>query len=182
MSKIRKTVIFLTIAFIFLISSFLVQAAEYTLNDNQNDVFYQDGSNVQTDLDTQPNTDILYVKYETDENTVSISIKVVGSIQESTSQVLYYGEYTSADAIYQFTFSNNNLNAMVEAGGSKLPEEATVQVNNDILTITFDLATQDTSLEDLYAYAHFYEDPNELMMGAKYIDTTADIDNEDPSN
>ena len=71
---------------------------------------------------------------------------------------------------------------MVEAGGSKLPNEPTVQVNNDILTVSFDLATQDTSLNDLYAYAHYYEDPNELMMGPKYIDTTADIDNQDPTN
>ena len=169
---------------IFLCLMNCVNGQEYILRDQQNDVYYLpgDGSNTQMDISTQPNIDIVNVKYEIDENTVSISIKVVGKILDSSNQVLYYGEYESADALYQFTFSNNNVNAMVDAGGSKLPVEASTQVTDDTLTVIFDLATDDTSLSNLYAYGHYYEDSEELMLGAKYIDTTADIENVDPSD
>jgi hypothetical protein len=69
---------------------------------------------------------------------------------------------------------------MVEANGAKGPVDANAQVENDKLTVTFDLATDDKNLADLYAYGHFYEDSDTLNIGPKYIDTTADIENVDP--
>jgi hypothetical protein len=101
---------------------------------------------------------------------------------DSTPQILYYGEYESKDAVYQFTFSNYNVNAMVETDESKLPVETDYLVKDNNLEITFDLATQDTNMVDLYAYAHYYEDSENLMMGPRYIDTTEDIENQNPSN
>ncbi len=161
-----------------------VQAADYTLTDQKNDVYYQPGGGeqTQTDIDTQPNIDIQTVSYSTDAGTVAISITVLGTIQDSIEQNLYYGHYESADAKYQFTFSNNNINAMIETGDSKGPAEATPEVDGNTLTVSFSLATDDTSLVDLYAYGHYYENPDSLMMGPKYVDTTTDIENTDPSD
>ena len=183
MRKIKRKIILFCLVTILLCCAINAKADEYTLKDQTGDIYYQPGGGeqTQTDLDTQPNIDIEYVKYETTENTVSIIINVVGTIQDSKDQVLYYGEYSSADAVYQFRLSNNNINAYVESGGSKSPTEAQYQAEGDTLTVTFDLATDDTSLGDLYGYGHYYENPDELIMGPKYVDTTSDIENIDPS-
>ena len=182
LKKIKNIAISLFLAFIFICFLSSAKAEEYTLTDQQDDVYYQPGGGEETqvDISTQPNIDILEVSYSSDENTISISIKVKGLIQDSNNQYLYYGEYTSADAIYQFKFSNYNVNAMVEANGEKKTVQANAQVNDDKLTVTFDLATEDSSLSDIYGYGHFYEDSEKLLIGPKYIDTTSDIENIDP--
>ena len=154
-------------------------ALEKSLTDSTGDVYYQPGGgqDIQTGIASQPDIDISLVSYETDDDTLTLKITVVGEIAES-EQILYYGECESSDAVYQFTYKNNDLQVFVETDAGKLPVDSEVDVVDNTLFVMIPLQTTDATMSDLYAYAHFYEDAVELMMGPKYVDTTADIDND----
>ncbi|MBU0498100.1 MAG: hypothetical protein KKG04_09155 [Candidatus Thermoplasmatota archaeon] len=181
MKHVRKMIVGVVFSLICGGMMMTVEAVEQTISDPSGDVYYlpDDGGDVQMNIATQPDIDIVAVSYETTSDFVTISIMVLGDIQVSL-QYLYYGEYTSADAKYQFTYKNGTVNAMVETDDSKLPVDTDVQIHGNTLGVTFALATADTSLVELYAYGHYYpeylEDPVQMMMGSKYIDTTEDSD------
>ena len=154
-------------------------ASEESLTDSTGDVYYQPGGggDVQTGISTQPNIDISSISYEAGDVNLSFTINVVGQITES-AQILYYGDCQSSDATYQFTYTNQSLLVYVETSSGKLPVKSQVDVVGNSLVVMIPLQTEATMMSELYAYAHFYEDPVGLMLGPKYIDTTADIDND----
>lgn len=124
----------------------------------------------------KPNLDVTQVYYNVDDEVVTLQLTVKGEIQEDAS-ITYYTEYECTDALYQFTYSNGNLNSQASAmvnGEKNLIGQAidhTIEPANTI-TVTYTVIGMGGADGDLYGYAG-----KDFPLGDEYwVDTTEEID------
>ena len=147
------------------------------ITDNQDDVeHYIKDPFSQEYVNDKPNLDVTQVYYSVDGGVVTLQLSVKGEIQEDAS-ITYYAEYECSDALYQFTYSNGNLNSqaseMINGEKNLISMEAdhTIDPANTI-TVTYDVIGMGGSDGDLYGYAG-----KNFPLGDEYwIDNTEEID------
>jgi hypothetical protein len=147
------------------------------ISDNQDDVeHYIKDPFSQEYVSDKPNLDVTHVYYSADAEVVTLQLTVKGEIQEDAS-ITYYTEYECSDALYQFTYSNGNLNSqaseMVNGEKNLIGQSIghTIDPVNTI-TVTYNVIGVGGEDGDLYGYAG-----KDFPLGDEYwIDNTEEID------
>jgi hypothetical protein len=172
MIELKKTLPVSLILTIVLLST-LVTAETGYITDDVDDVYFNSDGDVELHINDKPMIDIIKTMYSTTESSVTITIEInpKGAIEDS-DRALYYAEYESKDAIYQFRYANEGGTAMVESGGTKGPVTAEYDIAGPTISATFELVGEDTSQVKLYGYAHYYDDASAGIMGDYWMDNT----------
>jgi len=166
--------IFIILTFVL---SYSVLALEIT--DQKDDVehYIKDPSSREYVSD-KPNLDVTQVSYNIDGEVVTLQLTIKGVIADDAS-ITYYAEYECSDALYQFTYSNGNLNSQASEmvnGEKKLIGSAidyTIDPANTI-KVTYNVIGMGGSDGDLYGYAG--EDFPGIGVNEYWVDNTAEID------
>jgi hypothetical protein len=107
-------------------------------------------------IGTKPNIDITELSQEKDGDTMVISIKVEGTIQDSQYH-FYSAWFNTSDAYYWFTWTNGQGNGLAAATTGEFKMSAgDVTVSGDTITASFAIVGEDTNAEEFYGYAYEY--------------------------
>ena len=151
------------------------------INDNQDDVeHYIKEPSSREYVSSKPNLDVTKVFYDVDGGVVTLSLTVKGVIEDDNS-ITYYAEYESSDELYQFTYTNGNLNSQASEmvnGEKNLIGQATGGPTIDpanTIKATFNVVASGGSDGKLYGYAG--EDFPGIGVNEYWVDNTEEIDN-----
>ena len=150
------------------------------ITDNQDDVehYIKDPFSLEY-VSNKPNLDVTQVSYSIDGDVVTLQLTIKGVIENDAS-ITYYAEYECSDALYQFTYSDGNLNSQASemVNGEKnligTATDHTIDPANTI-KVTYDVIGMGGSDGDLYGYAG--EDFPGVGVNEYWIDNTEEIDN-----
>jgi hypothetical protein len=162
----KSSVVFIGIT--ILVLSSLTASAE-TITDGTGDVYHwtQTGTSWswKANIGDKPNIDITQIYYTVSENQLTLTMKVVGTIQNSDN-IIYWVYYNSTDTSYWMSWSNGTGfgYAMItqqegETGNFELAENVTASGNT--LSATFNILG-DTSNVKIWGWAHEYTEMNNV--------------------
>jgi len=155
--KLRNSGIVIISLLILLCSCFT--AAATSISDGTDDVWHWaqslsgTGWAWQENVGGKPNIDIQEISYMVNENKITFSLKVSGTIQTS-DKVFYYITYNSTDTYYYFSYSNGSANGFGIIDTNYTSDE-NFTISGDTLSVDFDVLG-DTSKVELWGYAAEY--------------------------
>jgi len=175
MKILKSSILFLMIIFIM---STVVSALDISDPEDDVDHVIKEPYSI-TPVSTKPNLDVTTVGYTVDDEIVTLTLSVKGAIEDDAS-ITYYTEYECNDALYQFTYSNGNLNSQASAmvnGEKNLIGQAidhTIDPANTI-TVTYSVIGMGGADGELYGYAG-----KDFPLGDEYWmdNTVVDFDNQ----
>lgn len=103
----------------------------------------------------KPNIDITEVFYTVNNNKITLSLKVVGTIQTS-DKLVYWVYYNTTDATYWMSYTNGNGTGFgMKKTGMNFTSTENLTVSGNTLSVTLD-ALGDTSHVELWGWAAEY--------------------------
>lgn len=156
MMKLRSYGIVIISLLLLLGSSFT--AAATTISDGTGDVWhwYYTGTagSWGGNVGNKPNIDISEISYTVNNNKITLSLKVVGTIQTS-DKVVYWVYYNSTDTQYFLSYTNGSGYGWGMKGMGNITSEENVTISGGTLSVVLN-ALGDTSKVDLWGYAAEY--------------------------
>jgi len=198
MMKLRSYGIVMISLLVLLGSCFT--AAATSISDGTSDIWHwtQTTSGAtwswQGNVGNKPNIDITEVSYVVNDNKITLSLKVSGTIQTS-EKVVYWVWYNSTDATYWLSYSNGTGSGFgMSSSGMNFTSVENVTISGNTMSVVLD-ALGDTSKVDLWGYAAEYTTvgdvtsewwgdwvPNEKFTQDPGSDGTDDTDDTDGSS
>lgn len=168
---------------------FCFSASAEQITDGAGDVYHwsQTGTvwSWRTNIADKPDIDIKEISYAINDDKITLTLKVYGSIQTS-EKVGYYMWYNSTDTVYMVSYVNGE-GAAFGMKGMNFTSEQNVTVSADALSVVLDVLG-DTSKVELWGYAVEYtttfgDQMNEWWgdwaPNDKFIGDTGDDDTDD---
>jgi len=153
--KLRKSSMCLVGIAALMLSCFTASASSIT--DGTNDIWHWAQSGTAWswggNVGNKPNIDITEVSYSANENKLTLTLEVKGTIQ-SSEKIFYYAYYNSTDTKYTLIWSNASGYGWAIKEGS-FGQGQNLTVSEDKISVEFNVLG-DTSKVDLWAYAVEY--------------------------
>ena len=153
--KLWKSSICLVGFAVLVLSCFTASAS--SIKDGTNDIWHwaQSGTawSWRGNVGDKPNIDITEVSYSANENKLTLTLEVKGTIQ-SSEKILYYAYYNSTDTGYTLMWSNGTGYGWATKEGS-YDEGQNLTVSEGKISVEFNVLG-DTSKVDLWGYAVEY--------------------------
>ncbi|MBU0496848.1 MAG: hypothetical protein KKC68_05470 [Candidatus Thermoplasmatota archaeon] len=161
----KRNGIILLVVIASLIFSCSIAAAE-TLSDPTGDVYRwtntASGWSWQYNVGDKPDIDITQLSAEVTGSTLTLTLKVDGTIQNSEN-IVYWAYYNSTDTTYWMSWANSEgmgfATQTSETGGNF--GTGNVSASGDTITCTFDIIGDDTAV-NFYAYASEFTEMNDI--------------------
>jgi hypothetical protein len=160
----NRIIILLSIAFI---ATFSMTASAGTVTDPTGDVYHwassASGWSWQYDIGNKPNIDIVQLSTEINGDSMIISFKVQGSIQNS-ERIGYSAYYNTTDTHYWMYWSNGTGMGMAskeDGSGGSFATEDDFDITDNTISVTFD-AIGDATTVNMYGYATEYTEVNDI--------------------
>lgn len=190
----KKTLIIgMLLTSLLIVSTFSVGAIEETktIEDDEDDVVKSDfEEGTETIVSNKPNVDITKIKYERDDQDVTVTLTVKGKIENrgniedllgssdedpdssdfSLNFVMYGIELTTSSMFYSITYVNNVCN-MSYSDGYMDPESCSATGSN--LVVSFDLQDEDETFVSLSAIT--MDIKLLILIGNSYMDIAPDL-------
>ena len=143
--------------FVLLGSCFTVAAT--TISDGTGDVWhwYYTGTTGSWggNVANKPNIDITEISYTVNDNKITLSLKVVGTIQTS-DKVVYWVYYNTTDATYWLSYTNGTGTGFgMKKTGMNFTSSENVTISGNTLSVVLDVLG-DTSNVELWGWAAEY--------------------------
>jgi hypothetical protein len=157
MMKLRNSGIVIISVLLLVGSCFTVAAA--SISDGTGDIWHWaqsvsgTGWSWQGNVGNKPNIDITEVSYTVNDNKITLSLKVSGTIQTS-DKVIYWVYYNSTDTQYWFSYTNGSGGGFGMKGMNFTSQE-NVTISGNTISVVLD-ALGDTSKVTLWGYAIEY--------------------------
>ena len=155
--KLRNSGIVIISVLLLVGSCFTVVAA--SISDGTGDIWHWaqsvsgTGWSWQGNVGNKPNIDITEVSYTVNDNKITLSLKVSGTIQTS-DKVIYWVYYNSTDTQYWFSYTNGSGGGFGMKGMNFTSQE-NVTISGNTISVVLD-ALGDTSKVTLWGYAVEY--------------------------
>ncbi len=132
-------------------------AAATSISDGTGDIWHwaQTGTSWswQGNVGNKPNIDITEVSYTVNEDKITLSLKVSGTIQTS-DKIVYWVYYNSTDTQYWISYTNGTGGGF-GMKGMNITSADNVTISGDTLSVVLDVLG-DTSMIELWGYAVEY--------------------------
>jgi hypothetical protein len=132
-------------------------AAATSISDGTGDIWHwaQTGTSWswQGNVGNKPNIDITEVSYTVNEDKITLSLTVSGTIQTS-DKVVYWVYYNTTDSTYWFTYTNGTGFGM-GMQGMNITSGENVTVSGNSISVELDVVGDTTDVE-LWGWAHEY--------------------------
>jgi hypothetical protein len=157
MIKLRNSGIVITILLILLGSCFT--AAATSISDGTGDIWHWaqsvsgTGWSWQGNIGNKPNIDITEISYTVNDNKITLSLTVSGTIQTS-DKVYYWVYYNSTDTQYWFSYTNGSGGGYGMKGMNFTSQE-NVTISGNTISVVLD-ALGDTSKVELWGWTAEY--------------------------
>lgn len=140
-----KKVIVILIGFIFVASmGITVSAQSGRIEDPANDVFYYNRGSIGSNIATKPDIDIREITYSFEGNTLTLTMRVEGTI--SSADNFYYNIElkTDDDVDYEVSYSDGEGSAYALGDGDY--HSGDISINGSTLTATIPMAGSSTTV------------------------------------
>ncbi len=157
----KKRTIYITMSLGLIMALSQIVSAE-TYSDDTGDVAHWEYTGTawgwEYNLANKPNIDITELSYSTSEGKVTITMKVIGSI-ESSEFVAYWAMMNTSDSTFLMTYSNGEGGgyAMNTGGVSgQMDFEPVISVNGNTLSCTYNISSESFEGAEFWGYAAEY--------------------------